>query len=190
MPPVLRPARYMPPWVQCTLLRCSLLSISGPVVLARIEDAALEAELLRLDVHRPGEFLAVEVEAEDAVEAGRSQEQGPLPDRDLVAMLEIGIAPGAEPAEVRRVGEELVARGDVDDLAVEGDAAQAAIPAAALPVDVGRVPVDDLADLAPVEVDQVDAAMALALVAAAHHRGRDELQRSGPRQAAAVTISW
>ena len=71
--------------------------------------------------------------------------------------------------ELRRIGEELVACRDVDDLAVEGDAAQAAVPAAALPVDVRRVPVDDLADLARVEVDQVDAAMALALVAAAHH---------------------
>ena len=41
-----------------------------------------------------------------------------------------------------------------------------------------------------VEVDQVDATMALTLVAAAHHRGRDELQRSGALQAATVTISW
>ena len=91
--------------------------------------------------------------------------------------------------EIRRVREQLVARGDVDDLAVERDAAQAAVPAAALPIDVRGIPVDDLADIARLEVDQVDATMALALVAAAHHRRRDELQRSGALQSATVTIS-
>ena len=87
-----------------------------------------EPELLRLDVHRPGELLRVEVESEDAVEPGRGQVQAPLVDRDLVAVLEVGVAPGADRAEIRRVGEELVARGDVDDVAVEGDAAQARGP--------------------------------------------------------------
>ena len=39
MPPVCRPVRYMPPSVQCTLLRCSLLSMQRPVLASRIEGA-------------------------------------------------------------------------------------------------------------------------------------------------------
>ena len=92
--------------------------------------------------------------------------------------------------ELRRIGKELVARRDVDRITVEGNAAQATVPAAALPVDPGGVPVEFLAHLARIEVDQVDAAVALALVAAAHHRSRDELQCSAARQAVGITISW
>src|SRR5262245_30662843 len=106
-----------------------------------------------------------------------------------MAVLQVGVPPGADAAEVRRIGKELVAGGDVDGLAVERDAAQAAVPATALPVDVRRVPVEDLPDLARIEVDQVHAAVALALVAAAHHRGRYELQWPGaPR--GPFTIAW
>jgi hypothetical protein len=46
--------------------------------------------------------------------------------------------------------------------------AQAAIGAASLPVDVDRIPVDLLLDVLPVEIDQVHAAMTLALAAAAN----------------------
>ena len=127
------------------------------------------------DVQRPGELAPVEVEGEDAVETGRGEVQAALVDRDLVAMPEVRVAPRSDQLEVRRVGEELVARGDVDDLAVEGDAAQAAVPAAALPVDGGRVPVDDLPHVPSLEVDEVHAAVALALVAAADDGRRDEL---------------
>ncbi len=92
--------------------------------------------------------------------------------------------------EMRRVGKQLVARRDIDDVAIEGDAAKTAVPAPALPVDVRRIPIDDPTDVVSIQVDQVNATVALALVAAAHHRGRDQLQRSGPFQALAVTTSW
>ena len=121
-------------------------------------------------------------------------------DCDLVAVLEIRIPPGAGGPEVRREREELVAGGDVYEPAVERDAAQAAIPAAALPVDVALVPVDRLPDRAVLEVDQIYAAVALTLLAATDDRGRDELHcvdrtrgNAGTGVSPclrAVTISW
>ena len=46
-----------------------------------------------------------------------------------------------------------------------------------MPVDIGFVPVDGLADRSIVEVDQVDAAVTLSLMAAANNRGRKEFQK-------------
>ena len=67
-------------------------------------------------------------------------------------------------------------------IAVERYSAQATIPAAALPVDIRLVPVDGLPDLAILEVDEVDATVALALVTAAHNRGRDQFHGGRRRQ--------
>ena len=91
-----------------------LVEHQRPVLAARIEDRALEAELLGADVHRPGELALVEIEAEEAVERGGRQVQRALVHVDLVAVLEVGIAPRAEQPELGRVGEQLVAGGDVD----------------------------------------------------------------------------
>ena len=186
----------MPPFVQCTLLRCSLLSSSGPPGRAGRRDP-LEAELVRATCsaqensrwsRSKPRMLSKPVEVRYS--------RRPWID-DLVAMPQVRVAPGSEQPEVGRVGEELVARRDVDHLAIEGDAAQAAIPAAALPVDVGGVPVDGLPDLAPLEVDEVHATMAFALVAAADHRGGDQFHgrhsrtvapaRASPHRAAVTT---
>jgi hypothetical protein len=73
------------------------------------------------------------------------------------------------------VTEELVARRYPDFVMVEGNAAQAAIRAAAREVDVAGVPVDDLASLLPVEIDDVDAAVAFTLLAAADDGRGDQL---------------
>jgi hypothetical protein len=125
----------------------------------------------------PLEFPTVEVESENAVEAGRGQVEGAFINRNLVAVLEIAVAPAPDPLEIRRVGEELVARRDVDGLPVERDAAKAAIPAAAMPVNVGGVPVERLANGPGVEIDQIDAAVTFSLLAAADDGGRDEFQK-------------
>jgi hypothetical protein len=101
----------------------------------------------------------------------------PIARADLVAMLEIAAAEGALDAEAAIVHEELVARRDVDLLAKEGDPPQPAVPAAAREVDVARVPVDHLPRLAAREVDEIDAAVALALAGAADDGGGDELRR-------------
>ena len=106
-----------------------LVEHQRPVLAARVEGHRLEAELVRHHVDRPAELAFVQVEAEDAVEARGSEEQAAFPHRDLVAMLEIGVAPGADRLEIGGIREELVTGRDVDGLAVEGDAAQAAVPA-------------------------------------------------------------
>ena len=72
---------------------------------------------------------------------------------------------------------------------VEGDAAQAPVPAAALPVDVGGVPVEHLLDLARLEVDQVDAAVALALLAATHDRRGNQPMRDHRRARSSCAAS-
>jgi hypothetical protein len=125
----------------------------------------------------PIEFPALEVEPENAVEAGRGQVEGALINRNLVAVLEIAVTPAPDPLEVRRVGEKFVTRRDVDRFPVECDAAKAAIPAAAMPVDVGGVPVEGLADGPDVKIDQVYAAVTFSLLAAADDRGCNEFQK-------------
>ena len=92
-------------------------------------------------------------------------------------MLEVAVTPAADSFEVRRVGEEFVAGGYVNSLAVEGDATKAAVPPAALPVDIGFIPIDGLADRSIVEIDQVNTAVTVALVAAANNGGRYEFQK-------------
>lgn len=120
------------------------------------------------------EAYLVEMETEDRVEAGRRQVQRPFPDRDLVTVLQERVAPGIDFLETRGVSEQLVARRNEYPVPVERDPAQAAIPAASLPVDIDRVPVDRLPDLLLLEIDQVDAAVALALPAATDDGSGDE----------------
>ena len=100
---------------------------------------------------------------------------------DLVAMLEITIAPRPDQPEVGCIGEELVACGDVDGLAVELDPPEATVPAAALPVDAHRVPVEDARGPVEAEVHEVDATMAFALAAAAHDRCCNEDRQDAVR---------
>ena len=74
------------------------------------------------------------------------------------------------------VTEQFIARGDVDVVAVELDAAQSAVGTAPLEVDAARVPVNVLHNLAPLEVDRVDPAVALPLLGAADDGCGDELR--------------
>jgi len=85
-------------------------------------------------------------------------------------MLQVAVAPGTDAVKVRRIRKQLVAGGDVNGLAIERDTAQAPVPAAPAPVNVRSVPVDGLCDRLPFDIDQVDAAVALALVTAANDR--------------------
>src|SRR6188474_2060072 len=89
-------------------------------------------------------------------------------------MLEVAIAPGAEQLEVRGEREQLVARCDVDDFAIERDTAEPAIPAATLPVDSHRVPVEQPRRAPVLEIDDVHAAVTFALAGTANNRRCDE----------------
>ena len=80
------------------VVEVQLVEHQRAVLAARVVGLALEPELVRQHVQRPVELAPVQVEGEDAVEAGGGEEQAPFVDRDLVAVLEVGVAPGAEPA--------------------------------------------------------------------------------------------
>src|SRR5690606_8703676 len=87
---------------------------------------------------------------------------------------EIAVGEGPLAPEGAVEDEDLVAGGDEDVLAVDGDPAQAAVAAAPLPVDRAVVPVDRLLPAAALEIEEVDPAMAVALVGGAHHGGEDD----------------
>ena len=61
-------------------------------------------------------------------------------------------------------------RRDINSVTVEGDAAKPAIPAAAVPIDVDSIPVDDLPHRLLFDINQVNTAVTLALMAASHNR--------------------
>src|SRR5690606_16140560 len=81
-----------------------------------------------------------------------------------VAVLQIRISKGALDASLGIEDEQFIAGGDVDVIAVDGDAAQPAIAASPGPVDVDVVPVHQPTVPAGFEVHEVDAAMAFALM--------------------------
>jgi len=128
-----------------------------------------------LDVHAPEKFLLIQVKPKNAVKAGGTQEQGALINTNFVAMTQIGISPGTDEFKSRRVGKQFVAGGYVNSLSIEGDTTQPPVPAAPLPVNVSLVPVYGLHDGSCIQVNQVDAAVALTLVAAPDNGCRDEL---------------
>ena len=97
---------------------------------------------------------------------------------DLVAVLQVAVTPGADAAKLRGISKQFVTGGDVDGVSIEGDAAQSAVPAAALPVYVGFVPVDGLHHGLILRIDQVNASVALPLLAAANDGSRYKFQGS------------
>ena len=110
-----------------------------------------------------------QVHLEHRVEARRRHVEVVTLDGDLVAVLEVAVAERATRREVPVVDEDLVARRQVHQPVVERDAPQTAVAASALPVDVGVGPVQHLRRVAELEVDQVQASVALALM----HRADD-----------------
>ena len=114
------------------------------------------------------ERLADQVVLEDRVVSRRRGEQAVAVDRDLVTVLQVGVAERSLHPKRRVVHEDLVARGQVHAVAAKRDAAQAAIGSAPLPADRRVVPVEHLFDVARREVDEVDASVALALVTRTH----------------------
>ena len=132
-------------------------------------------------MHSPDELLCLEVECENAVEARAREVQLALEDADLVAMLEVGIAERPQPPELLVVNEEFVARGDVNLVAVESDAAQASVPATPGPVDIRGIPVKHLVHGLIRRIDNVNAAVAFSLLTAAHYRRGDQGRDFGGR---------
>ena len=88
--------------------------------------------------------------------------------RDLVAVFEIAITERPDDAKMPVEDEDLVARRDIDFIVEKSDPAQASVPAAPRPVDVYRIPVERLDNGLTRRVDNENAAVTLALFAAAH----------------------
>ena len=155
---------------------CSLLSISGPSFVARIEDAPLNRNWSVATCIPQRNSCASRSNPRMLSKPVEVRYRRALVDRDLVAMLEIRIAPGAE-----RAGSPACKR-----TARRWRRCIRASPSKAMPrrprsqprpcQSMSRpVPVERLPHRAPLEIDQVYAAVALALVTATDDRGRDEL---------------
>ena len=144
-------------------------------VRTRIEGVAAPLVVGAQQVESPNVLAPCQIEGEEAVEAGRGEQDRLIPAADFVAVLQVPVAVRRLDLEVAAVPEEFVARRDVDGVLVEFDAAQTAVCAAAFEVDSARIPVDVLDDFAFVEIDRIHPAVALALLGASHDRRCDEL---------------
>jgi len=91
-----------------------------------------------------------------------------------VAVLQIAIAPGITDLEVAVVTEQFVTARNINIIAIEANASQAAVCATAFEIDATGIPVDMLFTVLILEINRKNAAVALALLAAAHNGGRDE----------------
>lgn len=95
-----------------------------------------------------------------------------------MAVLQIAVRAGRPDLEATVVMEKLVACSDKDIVIAECDTAQAPIAAAALEVDLARVPVDQLHDILILKIDCKYAAVTLAFPAAAYDGCCDQLWQS------------
>jgi hypothetical protein len=129
---------------------------------------------LNADVPAVDEALGLEIEGQDAVEAGGGEKDAILGHADFVAVTQVRIGEGVEQAKVSIEHQQMGIRGDQNMVAVKGDAPQAAIAAASAEVDVGVIPIQFQGHAASLQIDQVKAAVAFAEMGASNHRGDEE----------------
>ena len=91
--------------------------------------------------------------------------------------------------ESGRVSKELIAGRDVNGVVIERNTTQAAIGAATVPVNVRGIPVNNLSDATLLEVEQVDATVAVALLGTANDRGCEKLCVYQPPPKPFLTVS-
>jgi hypothetical protein len=89
-------------------------------------------------------------------------------------MFQVRTTVGTDHLKFRRVHEKLIAGGNVNFVAIEGDTSQPAVPTSSLPIDVAGVPVYGQGGLSLINIDQIYAAMTLALVASPYNRTRNK----------------
>jgi hypothetical protein len=85
-------------------------------------------------------------------------------------MLQVWVTPGIQQLEFRRECQQAITRGDVERVAIKRDTTQAAVATAAVPLDIGSIPVEQPANRLLFQVNQVQTTVALALLAAADYR--------------------
>ena len=119
----------------------------------------------------------MDVEDQQCVEfRGREIHTG-APHADLVAMAEAGVTVRFDQTEARIENQKFRVRGNQDAFAAKGDPSQTAVSPATLEIDVGPAPIELWLRGSGVKVHQVEAAMALADLRAAHHRGGEHARQ-------------
>ncbi len=123
----------------------------------------------------PDEYFLVQVESEQAIESRGCQEDRLLVSANLLTVIQILVLAGSLDFESAIVAEKFVASGNQNIFVAECNAAQAPVAAAALDVNLARVPVEVVLDFLFIKVDPIDAAVTSAPAVTTHDRCRDEL---------------
>ena len=92
-----------------------------------------------------------------------------------MAVFQVTVAVRMLDFKIAVIAKEFIAGSDVDVIAVESDSAQTAIRTAAFKIDTAGIPVDMLLAGLRLEIDRVDTAVTLALLAATNNGCRYEL---------------
>ena len=141
----------------------------------RVKPYSLEPHTPILNIHRPVKALFVQIKAQDSVEGAGREKQAALPHRYFLTVLQVGIAPGLDEFKVGSKGKQFITGGDINALTIDSNTTQSPVPAAALPVDARRIPVNGLLHGLCVEVNEVDATATFTLFGTTHNRAGDEL---------------
>ena len=151
------------------------IELQRSLIPTRIKTTYRVCRSIRHQLQTPVEFFGSEIQPYHAVITCRRNEQMVLMHTHLMAVLQVGVAVRGNLLKPLVEHKYFVTGGNVDVVVEEGDTAQPAIPAASLPIDVHLVPIDRLQKFCGFCVQQVYAAMALALVTAAHHGTGNQL---------------
>ena len=109
---------------------------------------------LNTQVPSVNEALGLEIEGQNAVEAGGGEKDAILGHADLVAVAKERIGEGVDQAKVPVQDQQLGIRRDQNMFTVKSDAAQTPVAAASSKVDVGAIPIQFQCHAAAVQIDQ------------------------------------
>ena len=121
-------------------------------------------------MHCPVNLLFIQVESQNAVITCTGQEHLSLMNADALAIIQVGVLPGTGLPELLVVSQQAIARCNVDRVAVDRDATQAATAFLAKPLDIREVVVDFFEDGLVGEVNQIGATVDLTLGGAMNNR--------------------
>jgi len=119
---------------------------------------------IHTDMQSPEEALLFQIKSEDAVVTGRGQVQMIIQLENLVTVFQVATAERALNLEILIIDKQLIAGGDIYFTGKKRDTTQAAVPATAGEIDLTGIPVHHLINAFFSEINQVDSAVAFALL--------------------------
>ena len=122
-------------------------------------------------------LLFLQVECEQAVVAGTSQEQLALVDADALAIGQVGVFPGTGLLEIFVVSKQSVARRDKDRITIDRKAAKTTLAFLTIPFDIWKIVFYGVENGLVGNVDNVSAAVDFTLGGAVYYRCRQQLWR-------------